>query len=138
MKIWLLFCCIVLAGCYSPQQSSDHSNFIEALEQQQIPLQMKANKEKSTFTQELQGQKPKTYLLNDKLLSVYTFNRSKDRSKARQRFYEKTASQNVVSYELYEQNTMLIFYVHEQNLNVTVPYVEQIRKALTQLGEDEE
>ena len=138
MKKWLLFCCIVLAGCYSPQQSSELSNFIEALEQQQVSVQLMANKEKSLFTQELQGQKPKTYLLNDKLLSVYTFNRSSDRSKARELFSEKTATQNVVSYNLYEQNTLLIFYVHEQNLSVTAPYDEQIRKALTQIREDKE
>lgn len=135
MRKWLIVCIFVLlGGCHSPQQSG----FIKALEELQVPVRVMEKKEKSIFTQDLNGEKPKTYLLNDKLLSVYTFDRSKDRSKARQQFNEKTASQNVVSYELYEQNTMLIFYVHEQNLNVTAPYDEQIRKALTQLGEDEE
>lgn len=135
MRKWLILCFfILLGGCHSPQQSG----FIEALEEQQVPVEVMADKEKSIFTQDLNGEKPKTYLLNDKLLSVYTFDRSSERSQAKQLFYEKTAAQNVVSYELYEQNTILIFYGHEQNLSVTAPYDEQIRKALTQIREDEE
>ena len=135
MRKWLILCVLVLlGGCHSPQQSG----FIKALEELQVPVKVMEDKEKSIFTQDLNGEKPKTYLLNDKLLSVYTFDQSSDRSKARELFSEKTASQNVVSYNLYEQNTLLIFYVHEQNLSVTAPYDEQIRKALTQIREDEE
>ena len=135
MRKWFILCVFVLlGGCHSPQQSG----FIKALEELQVPVKVMEDKEKSIFTQDLNGEKPKTYLLNDKLLSVYTFDQSKDRSKAKQQFNEITASQNVVSYELYELNTMLIFYVHEQNLHVAIPYDEQIRKALIQIEEDQE
>ncbi|MGN7477340.1 hypothetical protein ACTHOQ_05760 [Solibacillus silvestris] len=137
MKKWLfMIFIVVLAGCQSQQQTDD-AKFIEALNGQGIPIKATTAKQEQVFTQNLNGQKPKTYLIDGKLLAIYSFERSADRSKAELIFHEKTAAQNIVSYEMYRQDQLLIFYVHEQNLAASVPYDEQIQEGLKQIKEGE-
>ncbi|MFO1445240.1 hypothetical protein KDN24_18980 [Bacillus sp. Bva_UNVM-123] len=87
------------------------------------------------FGMKLNGVKPSSYELAGKLLTVYIFDSAEERKRGIEDFRDKTASMNIISYELYEVENVLIFYVYELDRNKKVETVDEMKEALREIGE---
>jgi hypothetical protein len=85
-------------------------------------LSLKESKvsDNNIFGMKLYGVRPTSYEMDGKLLLVFIYHSSKEPEKGLKDFHNKTATANVVSYNLYEVNNVLIFYVHERDLSMEV------------------
>ncbi len=84
----------------------------------------------------LKNVKPGTYELSEKLFFIYEFATKNDRKKGAKEFAEKTATMDLVSFSMFEKRNILIFYVHEQDLNSnSVPFETEIQGALDSIIE---
>jgi hypothetical protein len=93
---------------------------LSSFEEQQLSLkECKVSKDDNIFGTKLNGVKPSSYKLDEKMILVYNYNSNKKREKGLEDWREKTASMDTVSYKVYEVNkNILLFYVYvEENLN---------------------
>jgi hypothetical protein len=107
---------------------------ISSFEEQQLVI--KENKELSNdniFGMKLNRVKPSSYELDGKLLSVYIYNSAEERKKGLEDFLGKTATMDIVSYNVYEVENVLIFYVYEHDMSMEVEFDDEIKEALSEL-----
>ncbi|MBY0147834.1 hypothetical protein [Neobacillus niacini] len=107
---------------------------ISSVEKQQLVI--KENKELSNeniFGMKLNGVKPSSYELDGKLLSVYIYNSVEERKKGLEDFHGRTATMDIVSYNVYEVENVLIFYVYEHDMSMEVKFDDEIKEALSEL-----
>ncbi|KKI91033.1 hypothetical protein WQ54_17070 [Bacillus sp. SA1-12] len=98
-------------------------------------LQLKESKvsDHNIFGMKLNGGRPSSYELDGKLLLVFIYDSPKAREKGLEDFHHKTAAANLVAYNLYEANNVLLFYVHERDLSLEVEVDDKIQKAVRKL-----
>jgi hypothetical protein len=107
---------------------------VASFEKQQLVI--KENKEFSNnniFRMKINGVKPSPYELDGKLLSVYIYNSAEEREKGLEDFRDKTATMDTVSYNVYEVENVLIFYVYEHDKSMEVEFDDAIKEALNEL-----
>ncbi|MEC1179632.1 hypothetical protein P9B03_14120 [Metasolibacillus meyeri] len=139
MKKLFVVCLVilfVLVGCQKERKIS-LDDVLSAFEQQGLHLEAsEPMKHDTIFGAKLYGKKPKTYLLNNKLFHVFIYNSSTDRIEALNKFKEKTALMNLLSFSIYEKDNMLIFYVYEDHvINKNIEINDSIKEALNHLGD---
>ncbi|PFA69164.1 hypothetical protein CN378_04615 [Bacillus sp. AFS015802] len=67
----------------------------------------------NVFTQKLNGVTPEVFNLKGDTLSIYIFSSASDRGKGIQRFEELTATYELVDYQVYGIQNVLVFYISE-------------------------
>ncbi|MFP7296991.1 hypothetical protein [Neobacillus niacini] len=136
-KVTLILISIVflLASCQSINSNMITLNeVVSSFEKQQLVI--KENKELSKdtiFAMKLNGVKPSSYELDGKLLSVYIYDSAKERKKGLEDFRDKTATMDIVSYNVYEVTNVLIFYVYEHDMSMEVLFDDEVKEALSKL-----
>ncbi|MBS4195062.1 hypothetical protein [Lederbergia citri] len=126
---------IFLSGCQSSDASMvNKPEILSALREQDLLLkEMKVPKD-NIFGMKLNGIRPTTFELDDKLFLVYIYKSELEREKGFKDFQNKTAAVNLVSYNYYEAKNALIFYVHGRNLAIEVERDDKIQKAVDVLN----
>lgn len=139
-KIFILCLLLFLVSCQSTQVN-DSSHITEkevviALQEKGVKLVGAEFSRENIFGSRLKRVKPGTYELSGKPFSVYEFASDNDRKKGAKEFAEKTASMNLVSFSRFEKRNILIFYVHEQDINSDIILFEtEIQGALDSIIE---
>lgn len=140
-KIISLCLLFFLASCQPAVQVSDSSHIaeeevVDVFQENNIKLVEVESPQEGIFGSKLKGVKPGTYELNEKLIFIYEFATADDRENGKRAFAEKTELMNVVSFSMYEKRNILIFYVHEEDINSDrVPLEKEIKEALDSLIE---
>lgn len=134
--LFLLSLLLLLTSCQPADPNLiSVDDILSSFENQQIPV--KANKEArkdSIFGMKLNGVKPAQYELDGKMLVIYIYNSSENREEGLLDFYDKTATIDTVSYNVYEVENVLIFYVYEHDMGLEVKYDDAIKDALNELS----
>lgn len=135
VTFFLISIVILLTSC---QSANPHiitlDEVVASFEKQQLVI--KENKEFSNnniFRMKINGVKPSPYELDGKLLSVYIYNSAEEREKGLEDFRDKTATMDTVSYNVYEVENVLIFYVYEHDKSMEVEFDDAIKEALNEL-----
>jgi len=102
-------------------------------EQQLLVKKSKEVSKNNIFGIKLNGVKPSSYELDGKMLSVYIYDSAEERQKGLEDFRNKTATMDIVSYNVYEVENVLIFYVYEHDMNMKVEFDDEIKEALNEL-----
>ncbi|MGN7400763.1 hypothetical protein ACTHO0_13000 [Cytobacillus praedii] len=135
ITFFLISIVFLLTSCKSanlPMITLDE--LVASFEKQQLVI--KENKEFSNnniIRIKLNGVRPSPYELDGKLLSVYIYNSAKKREKGLEDFRNKTATMDTVSYNVYEVENVLIFYVYEHDMSMEVEFDDAIKDALSEL-----
>ena len=138
-KIFSLCLLLFLAAC-QPVQVNDSSHIAEdevvkALTDNGVNL-VEAEFLKNVFGSKLGNVKPGTYEVSGKPFFIFEFKTENDLDKGKKEFAKKTETMNLVSASKFEKRNILIFYVHEQDLNSdSVPFEKEIQKALDGISE---
>ncbi|MCT6922549.1 hypothetical protein [Metasolibacillus sp.] len=106
---------------------------LNSFEQQGLIVEETRQKDHSIFGEKLYKKQPNLYLLNQKPLYIYIYNSSANRIKAINEFRKKTEAVNLVSFNIYEKDNILIFYFHEQDLEEDLGVDKLIKEALNNL-----
>lgn len=107
---------------------------ISSFEEQQLLVKKSKEVSKNNiFGIKLNGVKPSSYELDGKMLSVYIYDSAEERQKGLEDFRNKTATMDTVSYNVYEVENVLIFYVYEHDINMKVEFDDEIKEALNEL-----
>lgn len=107
---------------------------ISSFEEQQLLVEKSKEVSKNNiFGIKLNGVKPSSYELDGKMLSVYIYDSAEERQKGLEDFRNKTATMDTVSYNVYEVENVLIFYVYEHDMNMKVEFDDEIKEALNEL-----
>ncbi|MET3697608.1 hypothetical protein SAMN05877753_106206 [Bacillus oleivorans] len=132
MKKVFILILLLLTSCQTIDPNAIKLNdVLSSFEEQQITLKEIKISGRDLFGMKLNGVRPYSYELNDKLLLIYIYNSNNERKKGLQEFRNKTADTNVASFKLYEVENVLIFYVYERDLNVHIE--EKMKKVLPKL-----
>ncbi|MED4014658.1 hypothetical protein [Sutcliffiella cohnii] len=108
---------------------------VSSFEKQQLDMKENSNfHNDSIFRMKLNGVKPSTYELGGKLLTIYIYKSAEEREKGLEDFQEKTATMDTVSYNVYEVENVLIFYVYEHDMSLEVEFDDEIKEALRELS----
>ncbi|QCJ45432.1 hypothetical protein FAY30_26155 (plasmid) [Bacillus sp. S3] len=139
-KIFILCLLLFLVSCQSVQvNDSSHiteEEVVRALQEKGVKLVEAEFPRENIFGSKLKSVKPGTYELSGKPFSVYEFASENDRKNGAKEFAEKTAVMNLVSFSRFEKRNILIFYVHEQDLNSdSVLFETEIQGALDSIIE---
>jgi hypothetical protein len=122
----LAFTFISLFFLLTACQASDSNaitleDVLSSFEERQFSLKKsEISKDSSIFGMKLNGVRPFSYQLDGKMLLVYIYNSKDKREKGWEDWREKTASVNTVSFNVYEANNVLLFYVYEKDLNIEI------------------
>lgn len=107
---------------------------VSSFENQQIPIEEnKEARKDSIFGMKLNGVNPAPYELEGKMLMVYIYNSPEKREKGLLDFRDKTAAMDTVSYNVYEAENVLIFYVYEHDMGLEVKFDDAIEEAISEL-----
>lgn len=133
-KIVSLCLLLLLAACESLQvNDSAHikeEEVVSALHENGVDL-VEAEFNKNVFGSKLEDVKPGTYEVNGKPFFIFEFKSEIDLTKGKKEFDKKTATMDLVSASTFEKRNILIFYVHEQDINSdNVPLEKEIQKSL--------
>jgi len=138
-KIFSLCLLLFLAAC-QPVQVNDSSHITEeeavtALQDNGVTL-VEAEFKKNVFGSKLRGVVPGTYEVSGKPFFIFEFKTENDLVKGKKEFDKKTATMDLVSASMFEKRNILIFYVHEQDVNSnSVPFEKEIQEALDNIIE---
>ncbi|MED3551854.1 hypothetical protein [Cytobacillus praedii] len=132
---FLISIVFLLTSCKSANlQMITLDELVASFEKKQLVIN--ENKEFSNnniFRIKLNGVRPSPYELDGKLLSVYIYNTAEKREKGLEDFRNKTATMDTVSYNVYEVENVLIFYVYEHDMSMEVEFDDAIKEALSEL-----
>ncbi|AST93582.1 hypothetical protein BC6307_21080 [Sutcliffiella cohnii] len=136
VSLFLISIVFFLTSC---QSANPHiitlDEVVSSLEKQQLAIKENSNfHNDSIFRMKLNGVKPTTYELDGKLLTVYIYKSAEEREKGLEDFEEKTATMDTVSYNVYEVENVLIFYVYEHDMSLEVKFDDEIKEALSELN----
>ncbi|MBD7985060.1 hypothetical protein H9649_10720 [Sporosarcina sp. Sa2YVA2] len=130
---------LFLAACL-PVQVDESSHITEeevvtALQDNGVNL-IEAEFKKNIFGSKLGDVKPRTYEVNEKPFFIFEFKSDNDLDKGKNEFAKKTETMDLVSASTFEKRNILIFYVHEQDVNsISVPFIKEIQEALDNIIE---
>lgn len=138
-KIFSLYLLLFLAACQAVQvNDSSHiteEEVVTALQDNGVTL-VEAEFKKNVFGSKLRGVKPGTYEVSGKPFFIFEFKTENDLVKGKKEFDEKTATIDLISASMFEKRNILIFYVHEQDVNSnSVPFEKEIQEALVNIIE---
>ncbi|QUW23009.1 hypothetical protein JSQ81_05410 [Sporosarcina sp. Marseille-Q4063] len=138
-RIFSLCLLLLLVSCQSVQvNDSSHITEVEvvtALQKNGVNL-VEAEFPQSVFGSKLRNVKPRAYELSEKPFFIFEFETEIEREKGIEEFVENTATMELVSASTFEKRNILIFYVHELDINSdSVPFEKEIRKALDDISE---
>lgn len=138
-KVISLCLLLFLAACQSVQvNDSSHiteEEVVKALQDNGVIL-VEAEFPKNVFGSKLRNVKPGTYEVSGKPFFIFEFKTENDLDKGKKEFAEKTATMELVSATTFEKKNILIFYVHEQDMNSdSVPFEKEIQEALDGISE---
>jgi hypothetical protein len=109
---------------------------VNVLKENHVELIETEFSQNNTFGTKLNNVEPGSYKLSEKRLFIYEYKTEEDREKGIKDFNEMTATMNLVSYNMFVKRNVLIFYVHEQDLNsLNIPYEKEIQEGLNNLIE---
>lgn len=118
-KVVLIFLSMVfvLSACQTKDSNAITLEEVLFLFEEQ-ELSVKESKvSDNIFAMKLNGVRPSSYEIDGKMLSVYIYNSNNKRERGLEDFYKKTETTNTVSFNVYEVENVLIFYVYEKDLN---------------------
>lgn len=133
-KIFNLCLLLFLAAC-QPVQVNDSSHITEeevvtALQDDGVNL-VEAEFKQNVFGSKLGDVKPGTYEVSGKPFFIFEFKTENDLAKGKKEFDKKTATMELVSPSTFKKRNILIFYLHEQDVNSdSVPFEKEIQEAL--------
>ncbi|MEC1180081.1 hypothetical protein P9B03_16385 [Metasolibacillus meyeri] len=123
----------LLIGCYaSLNKGLTTGNILQLFEQHHLTLTKTKLDTTNTIGMKLNGVKPNVYLLDDKPLYMYVFHSTNAAQDAIKEFNEKTATANLVSFNVYTKDNVLLYYVHGQDLAIVVSIDAVINNALNE------
>ena len=97
---------------------------------------MEAEFPQNVFGSKLRNVQPRTYELSEKPFFIFEFETEIEREKGTKEFADKTATMELVTASTFEKRNILIFYVHEQDINPdSVPFEKEIQEALDGISE---
>ena len=103
----------------------------DLLLQNGIPLLETEGSKDRVFGATLNGVKPNVYEIKGKQLFLFEFNNEAERKQGKIEFNKNTELMNVTSFQVYEKGSVLLFYVHGQDLaDEKIPYDEEIKAVL--------
>ncbi|QSF44163.1 hypothetical protein [Paenibacillus tianjinensis] len=68
------------------------------------------------FQGELNGRKPLVFLLDEKELVIYQFATAGEREAGWADFEQHTATADLVPYKAYQEQSLLVFYIHDEGM----------------------
>ena len=138
-RVISLFFLLFLTGCVQDDVSSylSEEEIVEAFnEHNHIQLTKVESSKEEIFATKLNGVKPGIYELEENRIYIYEFDSPDKLEKGKEDFLEKTASMNLVSYNLFEKRNLLLFYVHGEDIgSKSIPFKQEIREALDRMIE---
>ncbi|WP_042458927.1 hypothetical protein [Neobacillus dielmonensis] len=131
---------LLLVSCQSEQvNDSSHievEDVVKVLKENKVDLIETTFSHSNSFGSELNKAEPEAYQLSGKRFYIYEFENEQAREKGLEEFTEKTATMNLVSYSLFEKRNVLIFYIHEQDVDSeNIPFEQEIQVGLNSLIE---
>lgn len=81
---------------------------------QGLELQSVGVREESIFHRELNGRKPLVFLLDEEELVIYQFAGNGERKAGWADFEKHTATADLVQHKVFQEQSLLIFYVHDE------------------------
>ena len=138
-KVFSLCLLLLLVSCQSVQvDDSSHiteEEVVNALQENGVNL-VEAEFPQNVFGSNLRDVKPRTYELSEIPFFIFEFETENEREKGTKEFAEKTAAMELVSVSTIVKRNILIFYVHEQDIDSdSVPFEKEIREALDGISE---
>jgi hypothetical protein len=139
-KIISLCLLLFLASCQSVQ-INDSSHIIEkdvvkVLEENGVILVDAEFSRANVFGSKLKNVIPGSYKVEEKPFFIYEFENEKDLEIGLREFAEKTATMDLVSSSMFRKRNILIFYVHEQDINsMKIPFEKEIQEGLNSIIE---
>lgn len=137
-KILSILFLFLLVSCQTVSDSSHitEEDVVRVLHENGILLVEADLPRGNVFGSELRKIKPGTYRLNEKPFFIYEFENEKDIEKGKREFEKKTATMELVSSSMFEKRNILIFYVHEKDVNSDMITLEKdIQDALDLISE---
>ncbi|WNS43448.1 hypothetical protein [Paenibacillus sp. MMS20-IR301] len=84
----------------------------------------------AVFQLELNGVKPQLYVLNGVELPIYQFSSAEERAAGWKAFGEQTATADLVPYQAYQEDSILMFYVHGESVQEGLKWNGQLDRQL--------
>lgn len=140
MKMIFSVCLLLLLAACQPVQVNDSSHITEeevvtALQDNGVNL-IEAEFKKNIFGSKLGDVKPGIYEVNGKPFFIFEFTSDNDLDKGKKEFAKKTETMDLVSASTFEKRNILIFYVHELDVNSnSVAFIKEIQEALDDIIE---
>ncbi|AYC30153.1 hypothetical protein [Paenisporosarcina cavernae] len=128
LSIAILF---LLSACNEPKITSEQIE--AAFAENGLELTETEKNIDSIFGQRLNWEKPKVYDLNGRTLYLFLYRSSKGSDEGLEDFQKATASMDLVSFNVYQKENALLFFVHEQSLDEKVVEDAYILKALDEI-----
>ncbi|CAH1211429.1 hypothetical protein PAECIP111892_03568 [Paenibacillus auburnensis] len=91
----------------------------------------------NVFQRELNGRKPLVFLLDEQELVIYQFATAGEREAGWADFEQHTATADLVPYKAYQEQSLLVFYIHDEGVVGQELYrrVEKVIPGLLELKE---
>jgi hypothetical protein len=113
-SVLLILLVITLTSCFSEKDVLTINEVKAALKKNGLKLEVGKENPGSVFQMRLNGVTPEVYTLNGKAISIYIFSSEQAREAGWEEFLKKTATANLLSYEVYQANNIFILYVYEK------------------------
>ncbi|APH06521.1 hypothetical protein [Bacillus weihaiensis] len=140
ITLFLVLTVFLLTSCQSAHLDViTLDEVVSSFEDQQLDMEENENLNNNRiFQMKLNGVYPSSYELEGKLLSVYIYHSVEEREKGLEDFHHKTATMNLVSYNVYKIDNIFIFYVYEHDRSKDVKVDDAIKAALSKVEERNE
>ena len=132
-KLFIICLAFLLIGCQtSSNERLTADDILQLFEQHHLTLTEAKRDTNDMIGMKLNGVKPNAYLLDEKPLYMYVFRSTNAVQDAIKEFNEKTATANLVSFNVYTKDNVLLYYVHGQDLATVVSIDALINNALNE------
>ncbi|MNC43449.1 hypothetical protein D3C75_923100 [compost metagenome] len=136
MLLLLLSFGLLLSGCGRNNEAADaRSRELRAQEiadyftRQGLEMHSVEVQPENVFQRELNGRKPLVFLLDEKELVIYQFATAGEREEGWADFENKTAAADLVTHKVYQEQSLLIFYLYDDGTVAQVLY-RQVEKLI--------
>lgn len=103
-----------------PQANISNEEVLKSLKNHGLELKKAGRNPDGIFGMKLNGKRSKYYELEGQPVYIYNFYSDIERQKGLKNWHEKTASDNLVSYQVFEVHNILIFHVYEKELDADI------------------
>lgn len=142
--LMLLIFGVLAAGCGQGNNGSveglrelSTDEITAAFTGQGLELQSVDVREESIFQRELNGREPLVFLLDEEELVIYQFAGDGEREAGWADFEKHTATADLVQHKVFQEQSLLIFYVHDEGMTGQALFrqIEQVIPELLKLRE---